>query len=111
MGIIPNWLIKWAKFKRRPAIYVLALVQCPSKAKLFQEANIQVQNDHGVPHKLASCIDMRLAGGVLHGNFGPVYLLQVSKNNDKKHCFLKTFGIIGPDMFFAGPNFLGHTNN
>ena len=26
---------------------------------------------------------------VLHGNFEPVYLLQVSKNDDEKHCFLK----------------------
>ena len=75
-----------------------ALVQCPSKAKLFQEANIQVQNDQGVPYKLAPCIDMRLASGLLHGNFGPVYLLQVSKNNDKnrKNQFLVLHKIFGP---------------
>ena len=26
---------------------------------------------------------------VLNGHFGPVYLLQVSKNDDEEHCFLK----------------------
>ena len=35
---------------------------------------------------------MELVCGVLHGYFGPVYLLQVSKNDDENHCFLKKFG-------------------
>ena len=30
-----------------------------------------------------------LACSVLNGHFGPVYLLQVSKNDDEEHCFLK----------------------
>ena len=32
---------------------------------------------------------MELDCCVLHGHFGPVYLLQVSKNDDEKQCFLK----------------------
>ena len=32
---------------------------------------------------------MELACGVLHGHFGPVYLLQVSKNVDEKRCFFE----------------------
>ena len=32
---------------------------------------------------------MELASGVLHGHFGPVCSLQVSKNDDEKRCFLK----------------------
>ena len=33
--------------------------------------------------------ESRVACRVLHGNVGPVYLLQVSKNDDEKRCFLK----------------------
>ena len=36
----------------------------------------------------------KLACQVLHGHFGPVYLLQVIKNDDEEHCFLKLFGFI-----------------
>ena len=71
------------------------------KAKLFQEAtfllsfflpevNILVQNGHGVLSRLVLCRKcMELACQVLHDHFGPVYLLQVSKNDDEKSCFLK----------------------
>ena len=30
----------------------------------------------------------------LHGYFGPVYLLQVSKNDDEERCFLKYLSLI-----------------
>ena len=73
-----------------------------SKAKLYQEAtffiiifflhevNIQVQNRHGVLRRLVPRLKcMKLACQVLHGHFGPVFLLQVSKNNEQKRCFLK----------------------
>ena len=69
------------------------------KAEKFQEAmffiilpevNVQVQNDHGVLSRLLLCIlHMGLAYSVLNGRFGHVYLLQVSKNDDQEHCFLK----------------------
>ena len=72
------------------------------KAKLFQEnnvfhhpfylpeVNIQVQNGHGVLSRLVPCLKcMELACQVLNGHFGPVYLLQVSKNDDEERCFLK----------------------
>ena len=36
---------------------------------------------------------IKLAFRVLHGHFGPVYLLQVSKKDDEKCCFLKQFGL------------------
>ena len=29
----------------------------------------------------------KMDGNRLLGHFGPVYLLQVSKNDDEKHCF------------------------
>ena len=32
---------------------------------------------------------MGLAFSVLNGHLGPVYLLQVSKNDDDEHCSLK----------------------
>ena len=35
---------------------------------------------------------MKVAYRVLHGHFGPVYLLQLSKNDDEERCFLKLFG-------------------
>jgi hypothetical protein len=35
---------------------------------------------------------MELACWVLHGHFGNIYLLQVSKNDDEEHCFLRLFG-------------------
>ena len=84
------------------------------KVKLFQEAmffiiiltslrpevNIQVQNDHGVLSSLVSCIKsittemllcMEPVCKVLHGHFGPVYLLQGStvQNDNKNRCSLK----------------------
>ena len=33
---------------------------------------------------------MGLAYSILNGHFGPVYLLQVSQNDDEEHCFLKS---------------------
>ena len=36
---------------------------------------------------------MELACGVLRGHFGPVYLIQISKNDDEKCCFLEEFGL------------------
>ena len=73
-----------------------------SKAKLFQEAmlfiiiftipevNVQVQNYHEVHSRLLLCLSkcMKLGCQILHGHFEPVYLLQVSKN-DEKCCFLQ----------------------
>ena len=38
---------------------------------------------------------MKLACQILHGHFGPVYLSQVSKNDDEELCFLKKFGFRG----------------
>ena len=39
---------------------------------------------------LVTCLKyMEVACRVLHGHFGPVYVLQVSKNDDEKRCFLK----------------------
>ena len=41
---------------------------------------------HGVLSRLVPHLKyMKLACQVLHGHFEPVYLLQVSKNNDEKH--------------------------
>ena len=34
------------------------------------------------------------------GQFGPVLLSQVSKNDDEEHCFLKEFGIIQNTKYF-----------
>ena len=53
---------------------------------------------NGVFGRLVSSI--RQAFWVLHGHFGPVYLLQVSKNYDEKHYFLKWFGISVQIQFF-----------
>ena len=54
------------------------------------EVNIQVQNGHGVLNRLVPCLKrIKLAFQVLHGHFEPVYLRQVSKNDDEKRCFLK----------------------
>ena len=45
---------------------------------------------HRVLRRLVPCIeDMGIACGVLHGQKCPVYLLQVSKNEGKKHSVLK----------------------
>jgi len=44
---------------------------------------------------------MALAYSVLNGHFGPVYLLQVSKNDDEEHCFLKKFGFIKSKVFMS----------
>ena len=67
-----------------------------SRSKVFHhrfylpELNIQVQNGQGVVRRLFSCLKcMELACQVLHGYFKPVYLLQVNKNDDEEHCFLK----------------------
>ena len=60
-----------------------------SSSFLLTRDNAPVQNGHGVLSRLVLCIlDMELAYSVLYGYFGPVYLLQVSKN-DEEHCFLK----------------------
>ena len=49
-----------------------------------------VRNGHGLLSRLVLCIlNMGLAYSVLNVHFGPVYLLQVSKNDDEEHCFLK----------------------
>jgi hypothetical protein len=37
---------------------------------------------------------MELARQVLHGHFESAYLLQVSKNDDKKRCFLKYLALV-----------------
>ena len=37
---------------------------------------------------------MKLAFQVVHGHFWPVYLLQVSKNEDEKHCFLNDLVLV-----------------
>ena len=51
---------------------------------------LPVQNDHKVLSRLVLCIlDMGLAYSVLNGRFGHVYLLQVRKNDDQEHYFLK----------------------
>ena len=62
------------------------------KAKLFQEATFYLprQNGHRVLSRLVPSLKcMELAYEVLHGHFKPVYLLQVSKNDDEKRCFMK----------------------
>ena len=52
--------------------------------------NIPVQSGHGVLSRLVLCIlDMGLAYSVLNGHFGPVYLLEVSKNDNEEHSILK----------------------
>ena len=52
---------------------------------------IQIQDDHGVLTQQAGpcfkCIEF--ACQVLHGYLELVFLLQVSKNDDEEHCFLK----------------------
>ena len=59
----------------------------------FYLPEMPVQNSHGVLSSLVLCIlDMELAYSVhsLVILIGPVwYLLQVSKNDDEEHCFLK----------------------
>ena len=51
---------------------------------------IQAQNGHGVLSRLDLFLkSMELACQVLHVHLGLVYLLQVSKNVDEKHCFLE----------------------
>ena len=53
------------------------------------EVDIQIQNGQGVLGSLVpSILDMGLLLR-LHGHFGPMYLLQVSKNDDEELCFLK----------------------
>ena len=42
---------------------------------------------------------MGIACSVLNGHFGPVYLPQVSKNDDEEHCFSKQFGFISNKKF------------
>ena len=37
------------------------------------------------------------------GQFGPVLLPQVSKNDDKVHCFLKLFGFIQKSIMYHMP--------
>ena len=49
----------------------------------LSEENLQVQKGLGVLSRLVPCLNCR----VLNGHFGPVYLLQVSKNDDEKRCF------------------------
>ena len=54
------------------------------------EVDRQVQNSYGVLSRLVSrfkCTE--LAYGILDGHFGPINLLEASKNDDKDHCFLK----------------------
>ena len=47
-------------------------------------------NDHRVISSLVPCFKcMDLVSKVLHGHFRPVYLLQASKNDTEKRCFLK----------------------
>ena len=61
--------------------------------KLIPEVEVWVQNCPGVLSMIFPCPKcMKLACRVLHGNFGPVYLLEVSRNYDEKRCFLKWFG-------------------
>ena len=58
------------------------------------EVNIQVQNGHKVLGRLVSCIsEMGLAYWVLYDHFRYLYLLQVSKNDDEKRCFLKNLAL------------------
>ena len=49
---------------------------------------------------------MDLGCQVLLGRFGPVYLLQVSKNDDEERCFLKQFGFRRPLSIFSVTLFL-----
>ena len=52
----------------------------------------------------ASSIHFRYQASLLriHGYFGPVYLLQVNKNDDEECCFLKLFGLnINPFFNFS----------
>ena len=54
-----------------------------------------IQTDHEVLCRLVPCLKcVKLALQVLLGHFGPVYLLQVSKNDAEIRCFLKKFGFI-----------------
>ena len=49
---------------------------------------IKNQNGHGILSRLVPFLKcMKLVGKVLHGHFGPVYLLRVSKNDDKTCYF------------------------
>ena len=48
---------------------------------------------------------MGLAYSVLTGYFGPVYLLQVSENDDEEHCFLKYFVFIHIPNIYLGLGF------
>ena len=51
---------------------------------------MQVQNGHGVLSRLDPCLKcMKLACQVLNGHFGPVYLLQIRKNEDEERCIYK----------------------
>ena len=49
---------------------------------------------------------MKLAIQVLHGHFGPEYLLEVGKNVDEKHCCLKYFGLSKNQVSFFKPKFI-----
>ena len=71
----------------------------PSKAKLFQlfsSSFLLTLSKYTGPNwpwrtkqLVPSPIFMELTCQVLHGHFGPVYLLQVSRNDDEKRCFWK----------------------
>ena len=49
---------------------------------------------------------MKLAIQVLHGHCRPVYLLEVGKNVDEKHCCLKYFGLSKNQVSFFKPKFI-----
>ena len=74
----------------------------PSKAKLFPETTFFIiiftylKSKYTGPNwpwrteqLVPSLIFMEPTCQVLHGHFGPVYLLQVSRNDDEKRCFWK----------------------
>jgi hypothetical protein len=75
--------VKWLKGDRGciSKIYVLTMSKYVPAALLYIAHTLS---------RLVSCHKcMELACGVLPGHFGPIYLLQVSKNDDEEHYFLK----------------------
>ena len=74
-----GWL-KWSQIILRSNVY--------SSSLLLTWDNIPVKNGHGVLSKRFMHF-IHETSSVLSGHFGPVYLLQVSKNDDKEHWFLK----------------------